>query len=189
MSTSLEREPTTFSAGDTVAWTRSLADYPASAGWALNYRFIRADSRFDVVSSASGDDHVMAISAAVSAAFTTGTYTWVAAAVRGSERYTVADGTCRVEVNLPAAGAGYDDRSPARKALDALNAGLERFGNNAHVHAYSVEGRSLTYRTFSEFIAARDRLAQEVAREDAGQRARAGLPSRNRVRVQWRSGQ
>src|SRR5687768_10887976 len=102
MSTSLEREPTTFTAGDTVAWTRSLADYPASAGWVLNYRFINSAARFDVVGSASGDDHAMSVAAAVSADYAAGTYTWQAFVTKDSERYTVDEGTCIVEPDLAA---------------------------------------------------------------------------------------
>jgi hypothetical protein len=187
MSTSLDREPTTFTAGDTVAWTRSLADYPASAGWVLNYRFINATARFHVTGTASGDDHAMTVAAATSAAYAAGTYTWQAYVEKGSERYTVDEGTCKVEPDLAAvAAAGYDDRTPARKALDALNSGLERFGNNAHVHSYEIEGRKMTFDSFSEFMAKRDRLAAEVAREDAAVRARAGLKSKGRLRIGFR---
>jgi hypothetical protein len=32
-------EPVRITAGDTVAWTKALPDYPASAGWVLKYRF------------------------------------------------------------------------------------------------------------------------------------------------------
>ncbi len=183
----IDREPTSFTAGDTLAWTRSLSDYPASAGWVLAYRFINATAKFDITGTASGDDHAIAVAAAVSAAYPAGTYSWQAFVTKAAERYTVGTGVCVVEPNLAAvAAAGYDDRTPARKALDALNAGLETFGSNAHVQGYSIEGREMKYRTFAEFMAARDRLVQEVAREDAAQRARAGLTGKNKLRVQFR---
>jgi hypothetical protein len=189
MSTPLDREPTSFTAGDTLSWTRTLADYPASAGWVLAYRFINATSKFDVTGSASGDAHTIAVAATISAVYAAGTYSWQAFVTKGAERYTVATGTCAVEPNLAAVSAtGYDNRTPARKALDALNAGLAQFGSNAHVQGYTIEGREMRYRTFADFIAARDRLAQEVAREDAAQRAAAGLTSKNRLRVQFRRG-
>lgn len=187
MSTPLDREPTSFTAGDTLAWTRSLADYPASAGWVLAYRFISPTSKFDITGTASGDDHAIAVAAATSAAYVVGTYSWQGFVTKAAERHTVGTGVCEVLPNLAAiAAAGYDNRTPARKALDALNAGLETFGSNAHVQGYVVEGREMKYRTFADFMAARDRLVQEVAREDAAQRARAGLPGKNRLRVQFR---
>lgn len=187
MTTSLDREPTEFTAGDTVAWTRSLADYPASAGWVLSYRFISPAAKFDVTGSASGDDHAVTISAVTSAAYTAGTYAWQAYVTLGAVRHTVGSGTTVVEPNLAAvSAAGYDNRTPARKALDALNAGLETFGSNAHVQEYSIEGRAMKYRSFAEFMAARDRLSLEVRREEDATRAQQGEASRNRLRVVFR---
>jgi hypothetical protein len=187
MSTPLEREPTSFTAGDTLAWIRSLADYPASDGWELAYRFINAAAKFDITAAADGDDHVILEAAADTAGYTAGTYAWQAFVTKATERYTVGTGFCEVKPNLAAVSdTGYDDRTPARKALDALNSGLEQFGSNAHVQGYSIEGREMRYRNFAEFMAARDRLVQEVAREDARQRAAAGLASKNRLRVQFR---
>lgn len=187
MSTPLDREPTSFTVGDTLSWRRALADYPASAGWVLAYRFINTSAKFDITTSASGDDHLVSVLASTSAGFTAGTYSWQAFVTKAAERYTVGTGVCVVEPNLAAvSAAGYDDRTPARKALDALNAGLATFGSNAHVQGYSIEGREMRYRTFADFIAARDRLVQEVAREEAAQRAAAGLPSKNKMRVQFR---
>lgn len=187
MTTPLDREPTSFTAGDTLSWTRTLADYPASAGWVLAYRFINATSKFDITSTASGANHLVSVPAATSAAYAAGTYSWQAFVTKAAERYTVGSGVCVVDPNLAAvSAAGYDDRSAARKALDALNAGLQQFGSNAHVHGYSIEGREMRYRTFADFMAARDRLVQEVAREEAAQRAAAGLAGKNRLRVRFR---
>jgi hypothetical protein len=187
MSTLPDREPTSFTAGDTLSWTRSLADYPASAGWVLAYRFINATAKFDITAGASGDDHLVSVTAATSASYAAGSYSWQAFVTKGAERYTVGSGICDVEPNLAAVSAsGYDDRSPARKALDAMDAGLQQFGANAHVQSYTIEGRQMTYRTFADFMAARDRLAREVAQEESGRRAAAGLASKNRMRVKFR---
>lgn len=186
MSTPLDREPTSFTAGDTLSWTRSLSDYPASAGWVLAYRFINAAGKFDITAGSSGDTHVVSVLAADSAVYAAGTYSWQAFVTKAAQRFTVGSGSCVVEPNLAALSSGYDDRSPARKALDALNAGLATFGANAHVQEYAIEGRVMKYRSFADFIAARDRLAQEVAREDALQRSAAGLPSKNKLQVRFR---
>lgn len=187
MTTPLDREPTAFTAGDTVSWTRSLSDYPASAGWVLSYRFISPTAKFDVTGTASGDDHAVTITAAISAAYTAGTYAWQGYVTLGAARHTIGSGTTVVDPNLAAvSAAGYDNRTPARKALDALNAGLETFGSNAHVQGYTIEGREMKYRTFADFMAARDRLALEVRKEEEATRASQGQASRNRLRVVFR---
>lgn len=186
MTTPLDREPTSFTAGDTLSWTKSLSDYPASASWVLHYRLINAAGKFDITGTASGDDHLISILASATATYTAGTYSWQAYVTKGVERYTVGTGTVNVLPDLAAQSAGYDNRSPARKALDALNAGLQAFGSNAHVQSYAIEGREMRYRTFADFMAARDRLTQEVAREEAGQRAAAGLPAKNKMNVVFR---
>lgn len=186
MTTPLDREPESFTAGDTLSWTRSLADYPASASWVLHYRLINAAAKYDINASASGDDHLVSVSAATTAAFAAGTYTWQAYVTKGAERYTVGTGTVIILRDLAAEAAGFDNRTPARKALDALNAGLQSFGSNAHVQSYVIEGREMRYRTFADFMAARDRLALEVRREDDAQRAAAGLTGKNKLRVVFR---
>lgn len=178
-----DREPTSFTAGDTIAWTRTSSDYPPSAGWVLAYRFINAAAKFDVACSGSGDTFTASETAANTANLTPGLYTWQAYVTKATERYTLAEGTCEVLPNLAAKTAGYDTRTPARKALDALNAGLATFGGNAHVQEYEIEGRKMRYRTFADFMAARDRLIQDVAREEAAQ---SGRPQKNKVRVQFR---
>lgn len=183
----IDREPTSFTAGDTLSWSRSLADYPASDGWVLAYRFINAASKFDITGTASGDDHLVSVAASVTAAYVSGTYQWQAYVTKALERYTVGTGVCEVKPDLAAvAAAGYDSRTPARKALDALNAGLEAFGGNAHVQSYQIGDREMRYKTFADFMAARDRLVAEVAREDQAQRAAAGLPGKSKLRVVFR---
>ena len=187
MTTPLDREPTSFTAGDTVAWTRSLADYPASAGWVLAYRFINATSKFTITGTASGDDHLITAAASTTAAYVAGSYSWQAYVTKAAERYTIGTGTCEVKPDLAAVtAAGFDNRTPARKALDALNAGLQQFGTNAHVQSYEIEGRRMSYRTFSDFMAARSALEAEVMREEQAQRAAAGLPTKSKMRVVFR---
>lgn len=187
MTTPLDREPTSVTAGDSLSWTRSLADYPASSSWVLHYRLINATAKIDITGTASGSDHLISVAASTSAGWAAGTYTWQAYVSKATERYTIGTGTMVVKPDLAAvSAAGYDDRTPARKALDALNAGLETFGSNAHVQEYAIEGRTMRYRTFADFMAARDRLTQEVTREDAAQRAAAGLPGKNKLNVVFR---
>ena len=66
-----ENEPDTLRAGDTWKWTRTLADYPASA-WTLKYRFKSAAGGFEITATASGDSYAITVAASTSAAVVTG---------------------------------------------------------------------------------------------------------------------
>jgi hypothetical protein len=127
-------EPSRVTAGDTIAWTKSLPDYPASSGWILKYRLINAAGKLDITATAAGDDHAVSVPAATSAAWLAGTYTVTAWVEKGAERYTVSvSGTLLVEPNLAAAVAGLDTRSEAKKILDAL---MVAYAAAAASHAY-----------------------------------------------------
>ena len=68
------KEPETFRAGDTVKWKKALDCYKASDGWTLKYSFRGTAGTIDITSSASGDDHLIEVSAATSAAYGAGLY-------------------------------------------------------------------------------------------------------------------
>jgi len=179
-------EPATLIAGDTLNWRRDdlAADYPATAGWVLAYRFINAAGKFDITAAASGACFAVSVPAATSAAYAPGDYTWVATVTKAAERYTVGSGAARVLPNLAAAPTA-DTRSPAKKALDACNAALEAYGAKAYMAEVEVSGRRQRFHTPADFMAFRSRLAAEVAREDAAARLAKGLAPRNKLLVRF----
>ena len=179
-------EPTRAIAGDTVSWRKTLADYPASAGWVLAYVLLSATSRIAITSTADGADHVVAVAAATSAGYAAGAYTWVATVTKGAERYTIGQGSLQVAPNLAASGTEtFDARTSARKALDAVNIALESYGNKAYLQAYEINGRKQQFHTPGEFLSFRSKLQAEVAREENAARLAAGLGSGNLVGVRF----
>ena len=119
-------EPTTLRVGDTWKWTRTLADYPASAPWTLKYRFKSAAAGFEITASASGDDYSVTVAAATTAGYAAGAYSWMAWVEGGTaEKYTVDTGTCTLnpDYRSSTATAAFDDRTHARTVLDAIEAG------------------------------------------------------------------
>lgn len=175
-------EPLVVNAGDTVRWTKTLADYPASDGWALTYTFINAAGKFTVAASASGADHAVNASAATTATWPAGDYDWRAQASKAGDVFTVAEG--RITVRPSFGAATLDARSSARKALEAVEAYLAN-SNNLSAAEYQIAGRQLRRYSLPELWSHRDRLRQEVAREDAAASAAAGLSSRSRVYVRF----
>lgn len=185
MATLPESVPASVRAGDTVSWRISLADYPATDGWALSYRLINSTAKIDIAAAASGADHLVTVAASGTDGWSAGTYTWVAAVTKAAERYTVGTGSIEILPDLAAvAAAGYDTRSTAVRLLAALEAVLENRATRADLE-YEIAGRRIKFMPLPDLLAARDKLKREVAAETQAQRVAAGLPAGNRVLVRF----
>lgn len=158
-------EPAVLRAGDTWKWTRSLADWPASA-WTLKYRAKNAAGGFEITATASGDDFSVAVAAATTAAYAAGDYSWIAWVEAGAEKFTVDSGTWTVqaEYRTGLATVALDDRSHARKVLDAIEAFIE--GNDLQAAAVVIGERQIRNIPIPELLKLRQRYLQEVAVED-----------------------
>lgn len=174
-------EPSALRAGDTATWTKSLGDYPASAGWVLSYDLVKTGTRINFSSTASGDDHLVSVAAATTSGWASGQYQYAAKVTKAAEVYTVQTGSIEILANYTAATSGLDDRSHARKTLDAIEAWIE--GRDVGVAEYEIAGRRMKYIPVEQLIVLRDRYRREVATEDAASRLAAGLPTRNKLQV------
>jgi len=162
-------EPPFLTAGDTWTWTRSFPDYPASSGWELSYALTSSTAQVAITASASGDDHLVSVAAAITAAYTAGDYSWQAYVTLDAERYMVDSGRVTVRPNLAAASSGYDGLATG----DPTAAEVQ------------IEGRALKYFPILDLHKLRYRLQAEVANEQAAERARElGLdPRRYKIRL------
>jgi hypothetical protein len=175
-------EPTTANAGDTWRWTRALADYPASAGWALSYTLINAAAKITINASASGDNHAVTVSAATTAGYAAGSYDWRARVSKAGEIYTVGEG--RITVRNAFSASTFDARTHARKTLEAIEAVIEGRASS-EVSYYMIGNRQLRYMTPAELLTLRDKYRAEVKGEDAAAAVAAGLPDKRRVYVRF----
>lgn len=175
-------EPAVITAGDTIKWTRSLADYPADDGWALVYSFVNAAGVFSVAATASGALHLATITATASASILPGEYDWRAQASKAGEVYTVATGRCTVAPTFSA--RALDARSQARRSLQAIEDTIEGRAGSA-VAEYEIAGRRLKNIPISDLLVLRDRLRQDVAKEDSAAAIAAGLQPRGRIQVRF----
>ena len=170
-------EPLAARAGLTWKWRREdlAASYPASS-WTLKYWFKKtgaAGANFSVVASADGDNFSVTVDAAMTLAYTSGKYAWAAEVSGGaSEVYEIDRGTLDVLPRYDQA-ANLDDRSHARKMLEAIEALLE---NRASIdqQEYAINGRSLKRMTVKELTDWRDYYLSETAAETMRERARNG---------------
>lgn len=179
-------EPLIFRAGDTVNWTKSLADFPTSEGWALSYRLINSTDKIDINAVISGDLYSISVLATTTAAYKPGIYTWSSAVTLAAVRHSIASGKVTIAPDLASVTAdGYDLRSNARKALDAVNAAMLAHGTNAWTQSYSIAGRSMTFKNVGEFFAFRSKLIVEVRAEENADRILNGEKPNNKLRVRF----
>jgi hypothetical protein len=161
------KEPEVITAGDTVKWTRQYGDYPASAGWELNY-YLRTPVAvnkfaFGTEITASGDSFAVVIPALTSAGWTHGTYKWAAFVTKGEERYGVGTGVMLIKPNL-ATTTPIDDRSHVQKVYEALCAVIENRAT-ADDQSYTIGGRSLTRMNIDELERWKTTYGNRLARE------------------------
>ncbi len=174
-------EPARHVAGDTLKFIRTLPDYLASAGWLLSYALVSASARYTFTGAAQGADHLINVPSSTTSEWLAGDYALRGQVTRAGEVYTVVD---RRMVIVSSLAAALETRSLARQQLDNVEALLLDRSNSA-VADYEIAGRKLAYIPVTELLVLRDRLRQDVKREDNAARAAAGLPSSGRVMVRF----
>lgn len=156
--------PLTLTAGDRWTWTDSLSDYPATL-WTLTYFFRGPTTLASAVGVASGADHVVTVTAALTAALKQGTYDWQAVATliaTPTTISTVAVGRLTVAPNL--GNAAVDHRSFNVRVTEALQATIENRATTDQL-AMSIAGRSLSRMSWDELLGAFDRFSRLAASE------------------------
>lgn len=178
-------EPSKFTVGDTVAWKKTLDCFKASDGWVLTYSLRNVTNTIDLTATASGDDHLISLTAVTTSGYTNGEYWYQAYATKGSMRYQVDTGMIEIKENL-AASATYDGRSHVKKVLDALEATILGKASKDQL-SYSIQGRSLSRMSAADVIEWRDKYKAEYQRELRQERLAKGLGTNSIVKVRFTS--
>ena len=175
-------EPTQFVAGDTAKWLKTLAEYPASAGWALAYTLINSANKITFGSTAQGTDFLVNVSATTTATWAAGTYAWRAQVSKSGEVFTVGQGSLVIKAAFSA--ATLETRSTSAIMLDNVNAALTKTASE-NVLEYEIAGRRLKHYSMGELLQLRDRLTADVARETAAANIANGLGNPGRIYVRF----
>jgi hypothetical protein len=174
-------EPTTFAAGDSLSWTRSLSDYTIADGWSLVYYFRGYNlSTLDLTSTTSGTLHLVSITAAQSTTLTPGTYTVGGFAVKSGERVQIYSGQIVVTANLATLEAGADTRSHAKRTLENIEAVIEGRASSSVLNS-TVNGTSLQRIPVADLLKLRDYYAQKVLGEERALAAAQGRSTDRRI--------
>lgn len=163
MAETLYNLPSSFRAGTTVSYTRTLSDYPASAGWVLNLYLNSLTSATSAQAAASGDSHVVTLSATATGALAAGDYTWGETVTLSGVVYEVASGTVRVLPKLASAAAG-SIQTENEKLLAEVETALHALAVNPY-QAYSIGIRSYTFQDLDKLKKWRGELVAKVHAE------------------------
>jgi len=181
------REPAWFNSGDTLQFTKQLADFPASDGWTLTYYLASSGApiTFDAVTDADGVSYDVTVTAATTATFTPGVYKWTAVVRKGAggaaQRFTVDQGDLRICSNPAGTGA----LSHARKVLAAIEAVIENRATKDQ-EEYSIGGRMLKRSPLGELVKFRRQYAAEVRREERADQVARGQGQKTSRTVKMR---
>jgi hypothetical protein len=180
-------EPTKFRAGDTIKWTKTLADYSAADSWILSYSIRGSidvdDSDVTVSTHSNGTDFSVVIASTFTSTMTAGTYWWLARVTLSGEVFTVDQGTFTVTTDIQAAdGGSFDGRSAVKVRLDSVQSAIDTLITNK-MASYNLDGRTTTYLDLPSLMTERDRLKQEYASEIRAEKLGNGLkPGLVRIR-------
>jgi hypothetical protein len=164
------QEPDLLVVGDRWTWRRPdlVADYP-TADYALTYEF-HEDSggggshKFTITATETTTDYIVEIASATTASYTAGEYNWYAFITRSSDSQRIAIDEGHTKLELDFTNTNADNRSHAKKVLDAIQAVLENRASQDQM-AYSIAGRSLSRMSIDDLMRFRDRYRAEYNRE------------------------
>lgn len=153
--------PTEIIQGDSLSWTESESNYPASNSWVIHYVLVNSSNRIEFNSIANGDGHDFDITTTTTSAWGSGEYTYQRYVTNNTDRITLDKGSVTIEKDFSTA---QDKRSHAQKTLEAIEAVIE---NRASIdqQEYSINGRSLKRLTIDELFKFRDYYASKVRKE------------------------
>jgi len=171
-------EPDVLTSGDTVQWTKSLANYLPADGWVLTYHIVDAVISKDIVATDNGDGTHLAVFTAALSTVPAGTYAMKGFVTNNSERFTVFVGTVVAHQDLSTGAT--DIRSHAKKTLDAIEATLENRATQDQ-RRMQVAGRLIERMHIDELLKLRAVYKAEYARERRLERLANGLPSRTKI--------
>jgi len=194
-------EPLEIQVGDSISWVRraviaySVNDdgtpeetaIKASEGWTLKFVAVGKLGVISITASADTecvDDFIFTATATTTAAYAVGDYQWQLVATKTTTRYTIAVGRVTLIDNIAGRSALYDNRSHAKKVLDAIEAVLEGRASRQD-QAYTIAGRSLQLTPIPDLIKLRTLYKREYEGELSAADVKAGRGSGRKILIRF----
>lgn len=160
-------------AGFTLEFSTTAPDYPASEGWVLKYRLAprAAGTLINLTAVADGDGFLVQVSAATTATWAPGSYTYEAYVEKGSEAYPLERGPVEIGAAL---AAGQDNRLHVEKVIDAIEAVIENRATTDQ-EEMSINGRSIKRTPIEQLIVLRNKYRSELQSMKAAEKLANGI--------------
>ena len=165
MTTTLTAIPDTITAGDSLAVTLSLSEYPATAGWVVSCA-LAGPTVLTATATASGDTHLLALTSAQTTALTPALYQWRLRATLASVVETFDRGTIDVAADLGTAAAG--ELSSYAEQMLALCRVARASILSGEMKMFQIGGRQVQMHTLAEVNREEAFWRRERARERRG---------------------
>lgn len=180
---------TQHTAGDTLSYGVLAPAYPPSAGWVVSLRLVPLVAGSDPISvpgTVVDGQHRVEASAATTAAWPAGGYTWVEIVTRGAERHTLGMGMVTISPDVASLPAGTDTRSLAERTLAALEQAYATWcTTKGNVKRYKIMEREMEFHSAGEIQAQIEFWSNKVKTEKEAARIAAGGKPRNRLLVRF----
>lgn len=179
----LTKEPSYFRSGDSYQWRVSYPDYPIADGWSINYSITGENRCYEFTADPYGSLYSVTLTPTHTVAFPLGKVVFLACALIGVDRVTIFQRNTQVLPGYATQKSGADNRSKAKKALDAMDDALVTMGAKAWTQSYTINNKAITFRNFKEFTDFRNALKREVAAEDNEVAILLGGKPKNKISV------
>lgn len=161
-------EPTSLYKGSTLAFTKTLADFPATDGWELTYAIRPLDSgAIFITAVADGAGFLINETAATTATWAVGRHAMIGYVTSNAGTHIVYDGEIEVRPNpADTQSVTFDNRSYLERILDQLEEVIEA-GCVREVIRYSFNGVDTEVWNLMDALKARDYIKGQIANEEA----------------------
>jgi len=180
-----EGMPSRLVVGDRWVWKRTdLTDYPASA-YALRYvlrLFGTGATEIAIDANEDGNDYLIEVASATTAAYTAGWYEWQLYIIRSADSERIMLDRGRVELLPDRDESTADPRNHNRIMLEALEATLQGKATRDQT-SYSIGDRSIARMSPSEIQEWYDIYRRRVRDDEREEQAEMGKGGGHRVRV------
>lgn len=175
--------PARHTAGDTLKFTESNANYLPADGWVLSYVLVSALQKITLTATDNGDGgHLINESAGDTASWVADIYRHQRYYTNGADRYTDGQGQMEVLADFASVDSTLDARSDWQQILDGLKAAYKKLTTGRiSVVTSSFKDRTTTYRSVEELLTAIRHAEQQVTREKKQQALRDGQPTGNKI--------